>query len=50
MAKVGIVVEGVNIPQVIYIDACVVPEIEHILEKHAANLEELGFEESEENE
>ena len=40
----SIVVRPVTLPQAIYIDAIVIPEINVVLQRHAGNLKELGKE------
>lgn len=37
-------IKPVTLPQAIYIDAIVVPEINVVLQRHAGNLKELGKE------
>lgn len=37
-------VKPVTLPQAIYIDAIVIPEINVVLQRHAGNLNELGKE------
>lgn len=37
-------VKPVTLPQAIYIDAIVIPEINVVLQRHAGNLKELGKE------
>lgn len=40
----SMVVNPVTLPQAIYIDAIVIPEINVVLQRHVGNLEELGKE------
>ena len=40
----SMVVRPVTLPQAIYIDAIVIPEINVVLQRHAGNLKELGKE------
>lgn len=40
----SIVVNPVTLPQAIYIDAIVIPEINVVLQRHAGNFKELGKE------